>query len=226
MKASMEAMRLVFIGGGPYKARSIRYWANYWLHYNHLPVNHQGKHKKTIRLIDDEDIAEKCHTWIRSQEKNHWCGNCNTLVECAWLFFSIPKISYEKNMAKYEGENIEWTPPTLELNDKEGNGRSIMVNEFLSEECGQLKLNTQQHQENPSIPKEARTYLQPGKGREGFWTTFKSDALVVSRMNLKPRGKQPKMRDTIFGLNNQHQSMVNENGKPKGMKQILIERGL
>ncbi|PKK45876.1 hypothetical protein RhiirC2_834733, partial [Rhizophagus irregularis] len=63
-KASMEVVQLVFIGGGPYKARSIRYWANYWLQYNHLPVNHQGKHKKTIRLIDDEDIAEKCHIWI------------------------------------------------------------------------------------------------------------------------------------------------------------------
>jgi len=99
--------------------------------------------------------------------------------------------SYEKNMAKYEGENMERTPPTLGPNDKEvilvthdecvfysndgkrgvwaksgelplrkkGNGRSIMVSEFLSEECGQLKLNAQQHQENPSILEEARTYL-------------------------------------------------------------------
>jgi hypothetical protein len=67
MKASMESAQLVFIEGAPYKARSIRYWAKYWLQYNHLPVSHQGKHKKTIRLIDDEDIAEQCHTWIRSQ---------------------------------------------------------------------------------------------------------------------------------------------------------------
>ncbi|CAI2197823.1 876_t:CDS:2, partial [Funneliformis geosporum] len=41
--------------------------ANYWLQYNHLLISHQGKHQKTVRLIDDEDIAEKCHTWIRSQ---------------------------------------------------------------------------------------------------------------------------------------------------------------
>ena len=45
-------------------------------------------------------------------------------------------------------------------------------------------------------------------------------------MNLKPGGKQPKMKDTVFGSNNQRQSMVNENGEPKGMKQVLIERGL
>ena len=79
-------------------------------------------------------------------------------------------------MAKYEGENMERIPPTLETSEKEvilvtydecifysndgkwgiwvksrelplrkkGNGRSIMVSEFLSEECGQLKLNPQQ----------------------------------------------------------------------------------
>ena len=367
MKASTEAVQLVFIGGGPYKARSIRYWANYWLQYNHLPVNHQGKHKKTIRLIDDEDIAEKCHIWIRFQGGTTTPLKFKEFVEnkllvdsgvmrkktismataTRWLnvlgyFFQSQKqgkinyiyyndkliilililftlkigtyydghehpdvvqyrqifldkiYSYEKNMAKYEGENMERTPPTLGPNDKEvilvthdecvfysndgkrgvwaksgelplrkkGNGRSIMVSEFLSEECGRLKLNAQQHQENPSVPEEARTYLQPGKDREGFWTSehlieqvktkvipifetlfpncialfafdnssnhaaFKSDALVASRMNLKPGGKQPKMRDTVFGLNNQHQSMVNENGEPKGMKQILIERGL
>src|SRR3989337_1731396 len=31
-----------------YKARTIQYWANFWLQNNHLPINHQGKHQKTI----------------------------------------------------------------------------------------------------------------------------------------------------------------------------------
>ncbi|PKB93644.1 hypothetical protein RhiirA5_247291, partial [Rhizophagus irregularis] len=111
--------------------------------------------------------------------------------------------SYEKYMAKYEGETIERIPPILESDDKEvilvthdecifysndgkrgvwaksgelplrkkGNGRSIMVSEFLLEECGRLKLNIQQHQENPFIPEEVRVYLQPGKDREGYWTS-------------------------------------------------------
>ncbi|CAI2197315.1 4010_t:CDS:1, partial [Funneliformis geosporum] len=26
-----------------------------------------GKHQKTIRIIDDEDIAERCRIWIRKQ---------------------------------------------------------------------------------------------------------------------------------------------------------------
>jgi len=55
---------------------------------------------------------------------------------------------------------------------------------------------------------------------------YRSNALVASRMNLKPGGKQPKMRDMIFGPDNHHQSMVNENNELKEMKQVLIERGL
>src|SRR6266542_6887043 len=69
MKASMKAAQLVFIESGPYKARSIRYWANYWLKYNHLSVINQSKHKKTIRLIDDENITKECYTWIRAQSE-------------------------------------------------------------------------------------------------------------------------------------------------------------
>jgi len=119
-----------------------------------------------------------------------------------------------------------------------------MVSEFLSEECDQLKLNTQQSQENSFISKEAYVYLQPDKDQEGFWTSehlieqvktkaipifevlfpncialfvfdnssnhavFKSDTLIANRINLKPEGKQPKMRNTVFGLNNQIVSCV------------------
>ena len=85
--------------------------------------------------------------------------------------------SYEKYIAKYEGENMKRKPPILEPNNKEiilvthnecifylNDGKwevwaksrelplrkkesecSIMVSEFLSEKCGQLKLNAQQH---------------------------------------------------------------------------------
>ncbi|CAB4417188.1 unnamed protein product [Rhizophagus irregularis] len=281
MKASKEAAQLIFIDCAPNRARSIQYWANFWLQNNHLPMSRQGKHQKTIRLIDDEDIAVKCHTWIRSQDGtttplkfkefveqklliNSGITKKKTIAKATatrWLnvlgysfqsqkqgtyydgherpdvveyrkLFLDKIYSYERYMAKYEGETMERIPPMLESNNKEiilvthdecifysndgkrgvwtktgelplrkkGNGRSIMVSEFLSEECGRLKLNAQQHQENSSIPQEARTYLQPGKDREGYWT---SEHLI-----------------------DQYQSMVNENGEPKGMKQVLIERGL
>jgi len=64
VKASLNAAQMVFIDGGVWKARQIQYWVNYWLLNNALPASFQGKHQKTIRLIDDEDVAEKCHVWI------------------------------------------------------------------------------------------------------------------------------------------------------------------
>jgi len=67
IKASIEAAKLVFIEYASYKPRTIQYWANFWLKYNHLPVSRQGKHQKMVQLIDEEDIAEECHTCIRSQ---------------------------------------------------------------------------------------------------------------------------------------------------------------
>jgi len=67
IKASETASQLVYIDALPYRARAIRNWATYWLEYDRLPFSYQGKHQKTIRLIDDEDTAEKCQSWIRSQ---------------------------------------------------------------------------------------------------------------------------------------------------------------
>ena len=67
IKASVEAAELAFIDSRPYKARCIRVWAKYWLQNSHLPPTFQGKHQKIIQLVDDEDVAEKCQIWIRSQ---------------------------------------------------------------------------------------------------------------------------------------------------------------
>jgi len=38
--------------------------AKYWHNNYTLPISCRGKHQKLSRIIDDEDIAEKCHTWI------------------------------------------------------------------------------------------------------------------------------------------------------------------
>ena len=43
-------------------------------------------------------------------------------------------------------------------------------------------------------------------------------------MNVYPDGAQPKMRDTYWG--GRLQKMVSRNGIPKGMKAVLIERGV
>ena len=43
-------------------------------------------------------------------------------------------------------------------------------------------------------------------------------------MNVRPGGKQPIMKDTVF--NGEVQKMVTDAGLPKGMKLILQERGV
>ena len=57
---------------------------------------------------------------------------------------------------------------------------------------------------------------------------FSEDALVASRMNLKPGGKQPVMRSTPVVVNGRPfvQSMVDNKGVPKGLKRVLEERGV
>ena len=55
-------------------------------------------------------------------------------------------------------------------------------------------------------------------------TAFADDALNVNKMNVRPGGAQPKMHNTIWG--GREQKMVFDDGTPKGMKQVLFERGV
>ena len=53
---------------------------------------------------------------------------------------------------------------------------------------------------------------------------YKETSLNVSRMNVKPGGQQPKMHDTYY--NGKYQKMVLPDGRPKGTKLVLEERGV
>ena len=63
-----------------------------------------------------------------------------------------------------------WAPLGEPPLRKKGQGKSIMVSEFLLETIGCLKLTPEQELANPNIPKEARKFLKPGKNEEGWWT--------------------------------------------------------
>src|SRR6266498_4394865 len=252
IKASIEAAELVFIESHPYKARCIRVWTKYWLQNAQLPPTFQGKHQKIIRLVDDEDIAEKCQTWIRNQGGHTTPIKFKEFVEQIllpetgitkqktisdstarrWLnvlgFFNQQQkqgvyfdgherddvveyrkkfleevAKYEPYIANYEGETMDKILPNLQNGEKEhilvthdecifysndgkrgvwaktgelplrkkGNGRSIMISEFLTEAYGRLKLSDEQVFDHRNVPKEARVYLQPGKNQEGYWTS-------------------------------------------------------
>ena len=53
---------------------------------------------------------------------------------------------------------------------------------------------------------------------------YAEDALNAKRMNLRPGGAQPQMRDTIWA--GKVQRMVMPDGTPKGIKMVLEERGI
>ena len=65
---------------------------------------------------------------------------------------------------------IIWAPLGKPPLRKKGQGKSIMVSDFLLETIGRLKLTEQDSLLNPNIPFEARKYLKPGKNEEGWWT--------------------------------------------------------
>ena len=50
------------------------------------------------------------------------------------------------------------------------------------------------------------------------------DALVASRLNRRPGGKQPAMKDTVWGR--KPQKLVQDNGTPKGAELVLQEKGI
>ena len=52
------------------------------------------------------------------------------------------------------------------------------------------------------------------------------DALIASHMNVGPGGQQPKMHDTVWGPDKTPQKMVLPDGRPKGLKLVLEERGV
>ncbi len=66
MNASMEATKIVFINADSYKAIIIHKQVAYWLETGNFPPIYHEKYQKTIWLIDDEDIANRCKTQIRA----------------------------------------------------------------------------------------------------------------------------------------------------------------
>ena len=73
--------------------------------------------------------------------------------------------------------------------------------------------------------------MPPSQGYHHIWcfdhscdhTAFAEDALIASKINKGPGGKQPKMRDTVW--NGQPQTMALPDGRPKGAALVLEERG-
>ena len=67
-----------------------------------------------------------------------------------------------------DGKRGLWTKNGEMPLRKKGNGRSIMVSEFLTEIDGRLRLKQADIEKHPHVPEEARCYLRPGINQEGY----------------------------------------------------------
>ncbi|RIA81933.1 hypothetical protein C1645_700483, partial [Glomus cerebriforme] len=66
---------------------------------------------------------------------------------------------------------IIWAPLDKSSLRKKGQGKFIMISDFLLETIGKLKLTEQNSLLNPNTPSEARKYLNPGKNEKSWWTS-------------------------------------------------------
>ncbi|CAH1763607.1 13408_t:CDS:2 [Entrophospora sp. SA101] len=93
-----------------------------------------------------------------------------------------------------------------------------------------------QIQDNPYVPEEAKEFLKPDKNQVALFPnctapfvfdnsrshdSYKGNALIANRINLGPGGKHEKYN---FWADNKLQPMISEDGAPKGMREVLVER--
>ncbi len=70
MKASINVVNVIYNSNSKLTATWIQQIAKYQCINNVLSSFRQRKHQKISRIIDDEDIADMCHKWIRNNESH------------------------------------------------------------------------------------------------------------------------------------------------------------
>ena len=153
-----------------------------------------------------------------------------------------------------DDQSSEWVPiggsPKLK---KKSLGKGIMVSLFLTEICGPLRdpdtkklcvryleYGKGKWWRSANMVEHTRDAIRIAEklfpwaqlifrfDNSSNHKKFASDALNVQKMNVNSGGKQPVMHPTWFvgadGL--EYQSMVTEEGEPKGLQMVLEERGV
>ena len=120
--------------------------------YRNIFLNKMLQYEKLMPIFEGENMEQQ-NPLLLLNEKLHILV---THDEC--LFYSN------------DDRPIIWAPLGSPPLRKKGQGKSIMVSEFLLETAGRLKLSDDEILLNPNVPIEARKFLKPGKNEEGWWT--------------------------------------------------------
>ena len=88
----------------------------------------------------------------------------------------------ESCFAAYEGRKTSWVLTDHNTLRPKGNGRCIMVSEFLCECHGRLVLSPEQQLEFPNLPAEATEIIKPGSGADGWWENQHLAAQITNKV--------------------------------------------
>ena len=75
----------------------------------------------------------------------------------------------ESCLSSYDGRTTIWMDQDRNVLRPKGDGRSIMVSEFLCECHGLLQLAPELAEEHPNAPRESMVIIKPGKNSDGYW---------------------------------------------------------
>ncbi|RIA80370.1 hypothetical protein C1645_838829 [Glomus cerebriforme] len=225
--AASDAAKRVF-NKGPYRARIINRWTKSWIENSVLPVSLQSCHQKIKLFIDNKNVIEKKLEFIHKNEEKIIPKLYRSFInDTLFLQMEITALISEKTVRVWitflkKIEEFEQLIPIFEGNDMEQKN-PIPLDESSFHKKGQEKSIMIIH--SNSITIFAFDYSTNHRA-------MADNALCAQHMNLNPGGEQPVMKDIVFETRNIAQSMVFSSDHPKypnkskGIKQVLIERGL
>lgn len=150
-----------------------------WLH--HLGMDYL-KYAKGLYIDGHErpDVIQYRDAFLQRMAEHEkfffrYCGDdMNTITAPILQPDQRPRILVthdESCFSSHDGKATIW----LDANDRplrpKGQGRSIMVSEFICECHGPMKLNDHLRILHPDIPSETCSIILPGKNQDGYWTT-------------------------------------------------------
>ncbi|GES92136.1 hypothetical protein GLOIN_2v1785920 [Rhizophagus clarus] len=178
-----------------------------------LLIYRQGKHSKLESLLNDEDFKNKCQIWLQQQTpESRSPTNLKTYIEetvFSKLIGHIKKETISEKTCQNYMHLKEWLKRIFEYKkskkDFDGNMLDVVLEPQLK--SGKKELVQLVHQAIPIFE-----ILHPGCigifcfDQSTNHNAMAGDALVTTKMNLSPRGKQLKMRDSWY---------INEDGEKR-----------
>ena len=230
--------------------------ARRWMHKLgfHPVVYSKGIYKDGHERIDVVEARVKYLQSKREQDP-HLLHRRPTIQDLPFSGTKVIEIVHDECICHANDDvRIRWSRPGEQVLKPKGRGKGIMISMFLTEVEGILRdedgkpcveyleygKNFEGYWDSDLMADHLRRAIKAAKARFPYaqivfrfdnssnHLAYAEDALVANRMSAKPGGKQPVMHDTIW--QGKRQSMVFEEGKfagkPKGLKQILMERGV